>query len=340
MSSLENPAGTVRQKQSRVPFLKVLVIVLLAMVSSSLTATAQIPSDVYRKSLKPTGDVNDFSGILNSTSIAELEQLCQELRHRTGAQLAVVVIQSMQGGQIDDLANKLFSQWGVGQAGKSNGILLLVAVDDHKARIEVGYGLEPIIPDALAGRILREQLFPSFKQQRYAEGLTAAVRRIVDLVERDQPASALDRRSSDADMPLGTKLVLVGFLAVFISIGSFLIGAGLGARVFFFILFGLFFGGIPFILGCLTTAPLAPIIHTCVGVVMCWLGWRLGSQSPKNFRSNGHRSRQYSDDTWIWGASSGSSSGSSGDWSSGGFSSDSGSFGGGSSGGGGASGSW
>ena len=66
--------------------------------------------------------------------------------------------------------------------------MLLVAIGDRKARIEVGYGLEPILPDALAGRVLAEQLYPAFKQQRYAQGLTQAVSRIAAIVERGEPA--------------------------------------------------------------------------------------------------------------------------------------------------------
>jgi uncharacterized protein len=85
-----------------------------------------------------------------------------ELRRKTGAQFAVVTLKSLEGGQIDDFANKLFKKWGVGEKGKNNGIMLLVAMQDRKARIEVGYGLEPILPDALAGRVLDEQLFPAF----------------------------------------------------------------------------------------------------------------------------------------------------------------------------------
>src|SRR5207247_10289359 len=97
---------------------------------------------------------------------------------------------SLEGGQIDDFAVKLFARWGIGEKDKKTGVLRLVGMQDRKARIEVGYGLEPILPDALAGRILDEQLFPAFKQQRYADGLTAAVNRIVEIAERNEPAPA------------------------------------------------------------------------------------------------------------------------------------------------------
>ena len=113
---------------------------------------------------------------------------------RTGAQFALVTLQSLEGGQIDDFTNKLFAKWGVGEKGKNNGVMLLVAIKDRKARVEVGYGLEPILPDALAGRVLDEQLFPAFKQQRYVRGLSQAVNRIAEIIERGEPAPTASLR--------------------------------------------------------------------------------------------------------------------------------------------------
>lgn len=315
------------------------VIAALALFAQTIPTQAEVPSDVLRKSLKPTADVNDFAAILDPAAKEALEQRCRELREKTGAQLAVVILQSLQGGQIDDFTNKLFVEWHVGQKGKDNGIMLLVALDDRKARVEVGYGLEPVLPDALAGRILHEQLFPAFKQQRYAEGLSAAVDHIVAIVERGEPASAEDRLA-DQGMPLVQQMLVIGFLAIFVTLGSFFAGAGFGARTAFFIMFGLMFGGIPFLMGCFIAPPLAPMIHGTIAVVVGWLGWLVGRRNAQAFRGSNRRSRPWAGDTLIWGGSTGNGSGSSGGWSSGGFSSSWGGFGGGSSGGGGASGGW
>src|SRR6185437_11437725 len=102
-----------------------------------------------------------------------------------------------------------FKQWGIGQKDQKNGILLLVAIQDRKARIEVGYGLEPILPDALAGRILNGQLFPAFKQQRYADGLTAAVNRIIEIMEKNEPAPANLRGHGGNAGPGGIVIALI-----------------------------------------------------------------------------------------------------------------------------------
>jgi len=151
-------------------------------------AWAVIPSDALLQRLQPQGAVSDFAALLSPADRAAIDNRLSELRQKTGAQLALVTLKSLEGGQIDDFAVKLFKKWGIGEKGKNNGIMLLVAITDRKARIEVGYGLEPILPDALAGRVLDEQLYPSFKQQHYGQGLTLVVNRIAEIIERGEPA--------------------------------------------------------------------------------------------------------------------------------------------------------
>lgn len=303
---------------------------VLLLCLSSTTSFADIPADNLLKSLRPSADVNDYAGILSHDQRSQLEARCKELRSKSGAQLAVVTVTSLQGGQIDDFANKLFSQWGIGEKGKNNGLLLIVAMEDRKARVEVGYGLEPILPDALAGRVLNQNLFPAFKQKQYFEGLQASVNRLCEIVEKGEPASAADHLEGET-LGLGEQLLLTGFLSLFVAAGSFVGGIGLRSKVFQIILFGCIFSGIPFLMGLITAPPLAPLVHIIVGILMGTLGWMSGAKGGGG-RSSGN---------WIWFDASGgtwSSGGSSS--SSGGFSSSWGGFGGGSSGGGGASGGW
>ena len=301
------------------------------------TAQGQVPADTVLNSLRPAADVSDFAGILSPAEKAALEQRCRTLREKTGAQLAVVTIQSLEGGQIDDFSNKLFARWGIGEKGKNNGILLLVAMEDRKARIEVGYGLEPILPDALAGRILEQRLFPAFKQKRYAEGLSSTVNQLCEIVERGEKASAVDRRP-DGQPPFFPSLMIIGVLTLFVALGSFVGGMGLRSRTAGQILFGAIFAGGPLLIGLFVAPALAAVLHLPTGLLMGWLGWRSG---PANRQPKGSSwSRPVS--PWTWVDTVGSSGGFS-DWSSsggGGFSSDWGGFGGGSSGGGGASGGW
>ena len=242
-------------------------------------AVGQVPADSLLQSLRPSADVNDYAGILTPEQKENLEARCKALRQKTGAQFTVVTVKSLEGGQIDDFANKLFVRWGIGEKGKNNGILLLVALQDRKARVEVGYGLEPILPDALAGRVLDQQLFPAFKQQRYFEGLNGAVNRICEIVERGQPATAADRRGA-GQRGFGEMMLFGGFLSLFVAIGAFIVGLGIRTRKVPLILFGGFFGGIPFLMGFMMAAPIAPIIHLPLGLIMTIVGWRAGPNSP------------------------------------------------------------
>ena len=172
------------------------MLLVLALVAGVRDARA-IPSDDLLNSLRPTADVNDFAGILSPAEKAAIEARCRELRERTGSQLAVVTLKSLEGGDVVDFSFKLAEKWGIHQKGQKNGMLLLVAMAEHKFWIQVGYDLEPIIPDVLAGRILNDQLRPQFRAGQYGAGLLAATNEIVDRVEKGVPAdrAALDRRA-------------------------------------------------------------------------------------------------------------------------------------------------
>ncbi len=123
---------------------------------------------------KPLGYVSDYAEIIPSSERDALSALCQELEAKTTAQIAIVAIESTYPESIDTYAVNLFSRWGVGQKGKDNGLLIVVAKRDRKVKIEVGYGLEGIIPDAFAHQVYLKQLVPAFRQKRYGEGLLAA----------------------------------------------------------------------------------------------------------------------------------------------------------------------
>lgn len=312
---------------------------------SSTIARAAIPSDELLQSLQPQGAVSDFAGLLAPADRTAIDGRLRELRQRTSAQFALVTLDSLKGGQIDDFTNKLFKKWGVGEKkGKNNGVMLLVAIKDRKARIEVGYGLEAILPDALAGRVLDEQLFPSFKQQHYAQGLRLAVNRIAEIIERGEPAPPQVQR--DNTPPRAFAIYLTVFLSIFVAIGFAAVGAGVGTRQIGAVLFGLFFGGMPMLMGWLA-AGAGFYVLLAMAVVMFVFGLNanrhpLGRTSATGRRRQGTSAAKgwYSD--WTWGGSGWGGGGfSSGGFSSGGFSdSGGGGFGGGCSGGGGASGGW
>jgi uncharacterized protein len=138
-------------------------------------------SAVDWKSLKPEGYVSDFAHVVDPATRGRLESYCTAVEQSTGAQMALVTLPSLEGEPIEDVANTIFRAWGVGQKGGNQGIMMLLAVGDRRDRLEVGYGLEPILPDGLDGRILR-QMAPALRQQQYGEAMMAAAQTIGETI--------------------------------------------------------------------------------------------------------------------------------------------------------------
>src|SRR5271157_1801810 len=129
------------------------------------------------QALKPQGYVSDFANVIDAASKARIEAYAAEVEQSTGAQMALVTIDSLEGEPIEEVANTIFRAWGVGQKGKNEGILLLLAINNRRDRLEVGYGLEPILPDGLDGSILRE-MRPALRQKDYGDAMMAAAQTI------------------------------------------------------------------------------------------------------------------------------------------------------------------
>jgi uncharacterized protein len=124
--------------------------------------------------LQPSGYVNDFAHVLDPRGAQALESYCAQVEQATGAQIAVVTVNSLEDEPIEDVANRLYHQWGIGKKGTDEGLLLLLAIKDRKQRAEVGFGLESVITDGYAGSVLRG-IRPILQQGNYAGALLAAV---------------------------------------------------------------------------------------------------------------------------------------------------------------------
>jgi uncharacterized protein len=123
--------------------------------------------------LTPRGYVSDFAKVLDDSSRARLEAYCGRVEQVTGVQMAIVTIDTLDGEPIEDVTNTLYRKWGVGKKGKDEGIMLLLAIKDHRDRLEIGYGLEPILPDGFDGSVMREAR-PLLRQNAYGPALFAA----------------------------------------------------------------------------------------------------------------------------------------------------------------------
>lgn len=129
-----------------------------------------------------TGYVNDYANILSSETKAKLTALSAEIENKTTSQLAILTIDTTSPFDIETYAVKLFEKWGIGQKQKNNGVLILVAVKDRRVRIEVGYGLEGAIPDALAKNIIEKSMLPFFKNRDYNAGILQGASVIAKLI--------------------------------------------------------------------------------------------------------------------------------------------------------------
>jgi uncharacterized protein len=182
--------------------------------------------------LKPQGYVSDFAGVVDATSKTQIDRYCADVQHATGVQMALVTLDTLDGNPIEDVANELFHQWGVGQKGKDNGVMLMLVIHDHQDRIEVGYGLEPILTDGFVGNIL-DEMRPSLKQSNYAQAMMAGAAAMGQqiaqakgvTIQRTLPRRAPPRRSGG-----GIPWTLVIFIIIMVF-GLFGRGGGRGFLV-------------------------------------------------------------------------------------------------------------
>lgn len=131
--------------------------------------------------LLPHSYVTDYAGVLTADK-QFLEHRISEYHKKTGIEIAVVTVTDMGGVSVEQFANTLFHQWGIGQKGKNNGILLLLAMKEHKIRIEVGYGLEGQLNDGFCGQVIRERMTPAFKQKQFGQGFQNALDAIMQRI--------------------------------------------------------------------------------------------------------------------------------------------------------------
>jgi len=203
-----------------------------AAFAAVLAASALFGLDTSK--LKPTGYVNDFAHVLDPAGKQRLEAYCANLERATGAQMAIVLVDTLDGDPVEDVANKLYREWGIGKKGKDEGILILLAVKDHKDRTEVGYGLEPVIPDGYAGSVLRN-LRPILRQGNYSGALLAAAQEYGQRIAQEKgvdlgPVQTARRTTRPAPRGGGIPfpVLVLGFFALMWLIGRISGGRGGG----------------------------------------------------------------------------------------------------------------
>lgn len=275
---------------------------------------------------KPTGYVNDFAKILDATTIQSLEDRLQRVEASNGSEIVVVTVPSLGDETVETYAVKLFEEWGIGKKGIDNGLLFLVAPNDRELKIETGYGMEGVLTDLEAGRIIDNDVIPYFKTGDYSGGIVAGVDTIVGIVNGDVAASDYNTSSGNSNTFSSNSkndpfaiffifIIVINLLARLLGkTKSWWLGGVIGAIIGSII--GLIFGFMP-------AGITAIIFLTIFGLVFDYI---VSKNPPKS--GGGPRG--------FWPIFLGGGRGGSGGFGGGGF----GGFGGGGSGGGGASGRW
>lgn len=170
-------------------------------VTVALAVAALFPACVCAEpvsQLHPTNYANDFAHVLSPETTAELNDIAQQVDQKAKAQIAVVTINSLDGRDIESYAVDLFKQWGIGNKSTNRGVLILIAVKDHRYRTEVGYGLEPILPDGKVGGFWRE-VVPLLKQGDYDQAIKQNTERVASVIAEDAGVQLTGASSGSAE---------------------------------------------------------------------------------------------------------------------------------------------
>ncbi|MDZ7682161.1 MAG: TPM domain-containing protein [Fodinibius sp.] len=195
----------------------ILLTALLFLMLPAFLIAQDLPSE-------PVGHVSDFADMLTTGERQQLEQKLRNYRDTTTTVVAIATLQSLNGVSVDEAGTTLFNKWDLWQGDKNNGVLILVAKQERKMRIEVGYGLEGAIPDVMAGRIIREVLSPNFKRGNYYQGLDRATSAIIQLASGEFTGQLAEKRSS-GDNDIASFIIFILFI-IFVIYSSARKGGG------------------------------------------------------------------------------------------------------------------
>jgi uncharacterized protein len=190
------------------------ILLLLLIAAPAIADTLPVPA--------LTGRVVDQAGILNSSEEARLVAKLANLEAKSSIQLVVVTLSSLRGSPIEDWGLTLGRTWGIGQKGKDNGVLLIVAPNDRQVRIEVGYGLEGTLPDATADAIIRNVIVPRFKAGSMAGGISDGADAIIAVLSGNGEEFTPSRLESAGQMlSQWTPVLFIGLFVILVMIGQF-----------------------------------------------------------------------------------------------------------------------
>ena len=188
-----------------------------------------------------TERVVDQAHILSSSTIAQINSILEKHEATTSNQIAILTIPSLEEHPLEEFSHQVASAWGLGQKGTDNGVLLLVAIQERKIRIEVGYGLEGTLTDAKSSQIIRHEMVPRFRQENYSDGIVAGVQAILGTIEGTYTNSTPSPPTTHNQLGLweifGLAVFLGTLVGLFLGSRRRLNGSVIGMLLSFFVAF-------------------------------------------------------------------------------------------------------
>ncbi len=217
--------GSSTGSKSRALFLTLCLVCTIVFFFSNESSAFGVEVPKYR------GYVNDYASMMSTEVRAKLERALQSFDLSDSTQVAILTIDSLEGDPLEDFSIRVVDQWKIGQKGKDNGVLFLAVKNDHKLRIEVGRGLEHVLTDLAAGRIIDSVVTPRFKAGRFDEGFEAGTVAIIQTTRGEYKPDVRSRRGTrDGDPPLLFKYLFFGMaLVAFLGSNSKVLGVVAGA---------------------------------------------------------------------------------------------------------------
>jgi len=190
----------------KVPCASLACIVLL-LLATAIAAALDVPP--------LRGRVNDYAGVMSQDQARSLESRLAQFEQETGHQVAVLAIPTLDGEDIEGFGIRVAENWKLGKKGFDNGVILIVAIKDRRLRLEVGYGLEGVLPDAIAKTIISDYIVPSFRARDYAGGIIAGIDAVLKVIKNEPLPESARKKNSNQGSELNSIVMFAITLAVF-----------------------------------------------------------------------------------------------------------------------------
>ena len=220
---------------------KRIVASFIVIAAVCLIVTGVYGSDDFPR---PVGAVNDFAGVISQRYAQSMESLAREVLTKTGTSVVVATMKDIGSNDPADYANRLYAAWGIGKKGEDKGVLIFLAVQERRIRIETGYGVEGILPDGLVGSILDQYVIPYLRKGDYSRGLSSAMVAVSSVIAKDAGVSLTGApQTSRQPVSRQKKGSSIFSLIMLLIVMSLLLGTRQGRRMLPFILLMLLMGG-------------------------------------------------------------------------------------------------